>query len=266
MMSRLSNGSDERRHMSVRVVPYGKVAVVSGSSGGVGSAIVARLVSEDYRVLALDRVDPAATPSVREGDAILVDLAKSDEVAAAVTGIRERVEHVDALIHCAGRVLLQDPRVTSNEDFDQVMAVNVRSAWELSIGLLRLMTHGAGRSVVLIGSTHPRQTKISSFPYNVSKGAVLALSKSLAVDLGPMGFRVNSVSPGYVATPMSEDWVAGQADPEAVRKNIESALPGSGPPTPRDVANAVLFLISDQAVGISGIDLLVDAGRSAMRP
>ena len=249
-----------------------RTAVVSGAAGGIGAAITRRLAEAGSRVIELDQPgadvadDRAPARRTERADLVRADLRSPSEVASAIEAIQRITRHVDLLVNCAARQTMKSPLETTLAEFDAVMAVNVRAAWQLTVGLMPLLLAGDGRAVVNIGSTHPHQTKLGSFPYNVSKGALLALTKALAVDLGQHGIRVNSVLPGFVATPAAQGWVEAQPDPAETWQAITQAHPGGRIPTAEDVAEAVLFLASPGAAGISGTELFVDGGRHALRP
>lgn len=244
-------------------------AVVTGGLGGIGSAVVARLTGAGHRVICVDVARPGAdttgTPGPGAGAHITVDLGSAAGCTEAVTSIGALTGRVDILVHCAAAMLLQHPQQTSVADFDRVLAVNVRAPWLLTTGLVPLLVRGSGKSVVHIGSTHSQQTKVESFPYNVSKGALAALTKALAVDLGPLQIRVNAVLPGFVATSPAVAWVQRQPDPEKAWATIADASPTRRVVTPDDVAAAVMYLSSADAVGVSGTELIVDGGRQVLR-
>lgn len=242
------------------------VAVVSGGTGGIGWAVVEGLCVAGYAVVVLDRHPLRAHAW---GDQILqpvqLDLSVAANVARAIDRVAGAVDRVDVLVNCAATSLMQDPRDTTVADFDSVMATNVRTPWQLTVGLLPLVIRGTHRSVVNIGSTHPHQTKAGSFPYNVSKGALQTLTKALAVDLGDLGIRVNTVAPGFIATPRAKEWLNAQPDPQLAWQTVVDAHPTGRAPTEEDVASAVVFLASLEAKGISSCEIVVDGGRAAMR-
>lgn len=244
-----------------------KTAVVTGARGGIGAAIVAQLLAADYRVIALDLPSKDAQESPNDNAAIQVscDLSSSSQIRSAVAQIREITQQVDLLVNGAARIQLGNLLEITIEEFDSVMAINVRAAWQLAVELCALLREADGGSIVNIGSTHPQQTKVDSFPYNVSKGALLTLNKALAIELGALGIRVNSVLPGFIATPASLAWVKAQGDPQTAWETIAQAHPGARIPTADDVAAAVLFLASPAANGISGSELVVDGGRQVLR-
>lgn len=248
------------------------VVVVTGGARGIGLEVVRAFAHAGYRVVTCD-ADVGLNGTV--------DMVNREIGAEIVTGLRGDVEQLStldslaelaaatgqphALVNNAALVMLQRSDATTVVDFERAIHVNVRAYWYLTMKLRDdLRTSGSG-AVVNIGSTHPWQTKRASFPYNITKGAVLALTKSLAVDLGPEGIRVNSVVPGIVDTQPTRDWIATQDDPDATHRSVLDDHPLQRLPTMVEVAAAVLFLCSSAASGISGTELVVDCGRHAQR-
>jgi len=251
----------------------GVAVVVTGGARGIGADIVRAFAQHGACVVACDRDgsigDVAAAVNAGCGADLVVpmigDVTSAETRDAIATSVDRSGLRLAALVNNAAAVMLQPAGTTTVDEFDRAIAINVRAAWQLTVALADRLAGPPPGAVVNLGSTHPRQTKRSSFPYNVTKGAVLALTKALAVDLGPRGIRVNSVSPGICDTEPTRRWIASLPDPDAARRSIVDDHPLGRLPTTSEVAAAVWFLCSDAASGISGTDLIVDAGRDALR-
>lgn len=250
-----------------------RLTIVTGAASGIGARVARRLTADGYTVLACDR-DAAVSETVDainaevaggRAEGLIGDIATEATLEAARHVVERHGGALSALINNAAVIPLRRVDEATPDDFDDAMSVNVKSAWRWTISLRdQLAASGCG-AVVNIASTHPWQTKVASFPYNVSKGAVLALTKALAVDLGPIGIRVNSVLPGICATAPTLTWIATHPDPDAKALDLVDDHPLRRLPTTDEVANAVAFLCSNAASGITGTELVVDCGRQAQR-
>jgi len=245
-----------------------RLAVVTGGARGIGAAAVAALCRSGDRVVVCDRdtdglgpVGTAPTPGTACG--FLADVRHLDQLDALVEFLAG-LGGAAVLVNNAAEVALLGTESATPDEFTRVMETNVRAYWYLAVKLADQLAAHHG-SIVNVGSTHPMQTKRSSFPYNTSKGAVLALSKSLAVDLGDRGIRVNTVLPGICDTEPTRTWIAAQPDPIAAAAGTLADHPLGRLPTVDDVAEAIHFLCSSAARGISGAELIVDCGRQVMR-
>lgn len=235
----------------------GRRVAVTGAAGGIGSAIVDRLVAAGAEVVALDRQGLEAMP-----DAVTrlpLDLTSADSVAAVVAELYRTDDRPVDLVNSAGIV---EDDVAAEEmpiaQFDAVYAVNVRGVFLTCQAFGReLLTRGGG-AVVNIASmsgnaivNHPQKQSA----YNSSKAAVSALTRSLAVEWGPRGVKLNVLSPGYVDTPLNA------LKPHLHQGWKDDTVLGRFA-TPAEVAAAVLFLLSDESSYFVGAELMMDGGSS----
>jgi NAD(P)-dependent dehydrogenase (short-subunit alcohol dehydrogenase family) len=242
----------------------GRVAVVTGGSSGIGLATAAELAKEGYALVIVgrdaDKLADAAdliggsTP-VRTVAADVSTVAGIEQVADRVGGWHERV---DLLFANAGRSDAPPILETGERDFDLMMATNVKSVFFTVVTLLPLLRRGG--SVVVTSSVSEAKGRPGDPLYSASKAAVRSLVRTLALDediLG-RGVRVNAVTPGCIATPLTA-----QTDPDlqtAIDEYVTSAVPMARWGRPEDVAHAVVFLASDNASYITGSEIVVDGG------
>ena len=229
----------------------GRVAIVAGGAGAIGSAIAIRLRDAGARVFTLD---------VRAGEpaegvtALLCDMSRSASVDEAVERVSADAGRVDIVVHSAG--VTRDARLwkISDEEWRTVMSTNVDSAFFLLRSATPLLRR-AGGSVVFISSINGERGKVGQAAYAASKGAMNALAKTAARELGHFGIRVNVVAPGWITTPMT----ATLADDVRERARQDTALERLGEPD--DVGRVVCFLAGDLAAHVTGQVLRVDGGQ-----
>lgn len=226
------------------------VVVITGAAGGIGSATYDVLHDNGWEVIPLDR-EPMDSPR-----ALQVDITN----AAAVTEALSAIPRVDALVNNAALQLNKSLLDTSMEEWDALTSVNVRGAFVCIKALYRQLTDARG-SVVNVGSVHARATSQSVAAYAASKGALCALTRAAAIEMAPLGVRVNAVLPGAINTSALTASFSRRADAE--RALIERT-PLGRVGDPRDVAQMIAFLIDrDRSDFITGQELVVDGGALA---
>lgn len=236
----------------------GKTAIVTGAGKGIGRAITQMLVARGAEVFALSRsqsdLDALAHPAIVP---VLVDLA---DIAATRAATRAALP-ADFLVNCAGINILESFLDTSPESFDQVQAINVRAPVIVSqLYAKSRIAAGLGGAIVNISSISAFNGFTDHASYCASKGALDALTRVMARELGPHGIRVNAVNPGVTLTALAaEAW----SNPEKSGPML-SRTPLGRFAVPDDVAEAVLFLLSDAAAMINGVSLPVDGGFRAV--
>jgi len=245
----------------------GKVALITGAGSGMGREACLVFANEGARIAALD-VDAAAleqtASAVREAGGDLAtfeaDVADEHQVRSAVQGAVERFGSLHILYNNAG-VLWRERDVsvlqTDEAVWDRVFAINLKGmVWVCKYGVPKLIEAGGG-AIVNVGSTSALLgDTIPQDAYTASKGAVISLTRNLAVQFAPHGIRANCIHPGFTDTPMQ---TVRTSDPSWVEAAVAS-IPLGRLATPRDVVNAALFLASDEAAYITGTELVVDGG------
>lgn len=245
----------------------GKFAVITGGGSGIGAVTADLFAKEGARVAILDRDLPAGEGVAsairakgREAAAWACDVSKQEQVRDAVERAFERYGVIDVLFNNAGVAIRRTVCEAEPEDWDEVMEINVRGAFLCSKFCLQHMNE-LGASIIHSSSVTGITGVRNRSAYSAAKGALAALTRNMAMDLAARKVRVNCVCPGFVRTPLIERLLN---DPNRSRLLI-SMHPLGCLGEPEDVAQAVLFLASDESRWITGITLPVDGGFSAGR-
>ncbi|MEI8266151.1 MAG: glucose 1-dehydrogenase [Betaproteobacteria bacterium] len=244
----------------------GRVALITGAAAGFGEAIARRFVAEGAKVLVADldgaRAQDVATNLGESARAVRCDVSSRADVDAAVAACVDAFGGVDILVNNAGTTHRNQSMLEVDEaTFDRVFAVNVKSIFHTTQAVVPLMKARRSGCIVNIGSTAGIRPRPGLTWYNASKGAVNLLSKSMAAELGPDGIRVNAVCPVMSPTALIEQFLGVPDTPEA-RAKVVAGIPLGRMSTPEDVAEATLYLASDAARFITGVELPVDGGRT----
>ena len=244
-----------------------KVAIVTGAGSGFGEGIAKRFAAEGARVVVNDINPESGKRVARElGSSAAffhADVTRSGDWAALVQAATSTFGKLDIIVNNAGWTHRRKPYVEVTEaEFDRVYAVNVKSVYLSALHAVPIFRKNGGGCLVNIASTAGVRPRPGLTVYNSSKGAVIVLSKSMAAELGPDRIRVNCVNPVFSPdTALSADFAGGALTDEA-KKAFLSTIPLGRFSTPLDVANACLFLASDEAGLISGVCIEVDGARS----
>lgn len=239
----------------------GKVAIVTGGAQGIGAAIVMQLAEAGASVAVVDineakakeTAAQAATKGV-EGEAYVVDVSNTEAVKSVVGEIAKRFGHVDILVNNAGITRDGLLMTMSEQDWDLVLAVNLKSIFNFTKAVARPMIKQKGGSIINISSVVGLMGNGGQVNYSASKAGVIGVTKSSAKELASRNIRVNAVCPGYIQTAMTD-----KLDEKARTALIEH-IPSKRLGQPEDVASAVVFLASDAASYVTGETLRVDGG------
>jgi len=239
------------------------VAIVTGAGSGIGAATAKALSLRGDKVVCADvRLDAAkqTAEQLRDAIAVEVDVSSATSCDRMVEEAVKRFGDVDTVVTCAGVESHGAGHEMSEEDFDRMIAVNLKGTWLSARSAVRaMMAAGHGGTVVMIGSINSMVGNPGASAYCASKGGVLMLGKTLALDWAPFGIRVNIIGPGVVDTPMS---ARSLADP-AKRAKMMEKTPLGRPAPPSEIASVVAFLTSDASAFMTGAYVPVDGGTLA---
>jgi 3-oxoacyl-[acyl-carrier protein] reductase len=243
-----------------------QVAIVSGAASGFGAAIARLYVAEGARVALADINLEGATAVAAElgsgAAAFACDVARRADVEALVDFTLQRFGALDIVVNNAGWTHRNQPMLEVDEaSFDRVYAINVKSIYLMALAAVPVMRRRRRGVILNIGSTAGIRPRPGLTWYNGSKAAVNLLSKSMAVELAPDGIRVNAICPVMGETGLLEAFM-GMPDTPENRKRFVAGIPLGRLSRPDDVAKAAVFLASDDAAFITGVEFPVDGGRT----
>jgi len=244
----------------------GKIAIVTGAGGGFGEGIARAYVEAGARVIVADIKADAAQRVAHElgaaASAFTVDVTNKVQVEALVRHCVDTFGPPDIVVNNAGTTHKNRPMLEVDEaTFDRVFAVNVKSIYHMTQAVLPLLRQRGGGVILNVGSTAGIRPRPGLTWYNASKGAVNLLSKSMAVELGPENIRVNAICPVMGATGLLEDFMGVPDTPEN-RARCTGTIPLGRLSTAEDIATVAVFLASDAAAFLTGIEFPVDGGRT----
>lgn len=238
-----------------------RVAIVSGAGSGIGRAVALHLAAEGYRLVLIDIVASvlSATQSDLPEPALLcvADVSSRAEMFRLVEQADQQFGRLDALVNAAGILRRAGILEHSLKDWNDTLGANLDGAFWLCQAFTRsLLAAGRTGAIVNIASIEALYPLTNHVAYSASKGALLMLTKAMALDLAPHGIRVNAVGPGAIATNMNADLRADPVRSEALLAEIPMGRFGEPP----EVAEVVAFLTSDQSSYMTGAFILVDGG------
>ncbi len=246
------------------------VVVVTGAAVGIGQAALMAFAREGARVVLVDRDRERGQALVNdlqrdgyEALAVGADVSDENDVRATIRQVVDRWNRLDVLVNNAGVYMQGDVTQTSLDDWERILRINVTGAFLCSKYAAPVMIAQKRGAIVNVASEAGLVGIKGQVAYNVSKGAMIALTRSCAVDLAGHGIRVNSVCPGTTATPLVEAAVNRADDPAAARRHLEQIRPANRLGTPEEIASAILYLASDEAAYATGAILSIDGGYTA---
>ena len=240
-----------------------KIAIVTGGASGIGFAIAERFVLNKIRTVIIGR-DKKKLNSAKEKlgelcEPFPCDLSDLFSIPKLVDEVVNRFGTIDILVNNAGINLKKDFTEVTDEEFQQIMLTNVSAVFSLSREVVKKMLSKGHGCIINISSMASQYGLPKVIAYTASKAAIEGMTKAMAVELSPMGIRINCIAPGFIATDMSSKALNG--DTERMQK-VLSRTPMGKLGQPSEVADAALFLASDAAKYITGAVLPVDGGNS----
>ena len=227
----------------------GKVVIITGAARGQGLAEVQRFRAEGAHVVAGDVLDH---------DGMYLDVTSEESWAAIVSAAVDAHGRIDVLVNNAGVRALAPVQDMPRAEFQRVLDINLIGPL---LGIQAVVHHmPRGSSIINVSSLNGLASTANSAAYSTSKFGLRGLTKSAALDLGPLGIRVNAILPGVIRTPMIENVLEGREE------QLASGLPLGRIGEPADIASAALFLASDDSVWVSGQDFVIDGGQTASTP
>jgi 3-oxoacyl-[acyl-carrier protein] reductase len=243
-----------------------KAVIVTGAASGFGAEIARVFARAGAKVAVLDINGQGAESVAHEigpaAIAITADVTNRADIEAAVAKILSSFGRLDIVVNNAGWTHKNKPMLeVSEEEFDKVFAINVKSIYHMAQAAIPTLSKAGGGVIINIGSTAGIRPRPGLTWYNATKGAVNLLSRSMAVELAPQKIRVNAIAPVMGATGLLEQFM-GLPDTPGNRAKFIATIPLGRMSEPADIANACLYLASDEAHFITGVVLEVDGGRT----
>jgi NAD(P)-dependent dehydrogenase (short-subunit alcohol dehydrogenase family) len=249
----------------------GRVALVTGGARGIGRAVVEVFLREGAAVLFCDRDEDVGVSTAADIDVpgrclfVPADVSSEADVAHMVAVTVERLGPPTVLVNNAGVTANFDATTMTGDDWDGFMGIDLKAAWlTAKYALPHMVTEGRG-SIVNVASMHGFATLPGFFPYAAAKSGLVGLTRSLALDWGPKGVRVNCVAPGFIRTRLVQDSIDRHPDPVAAEAKMVEGIALQRIADPLEVAEVIRFFASDESSYVTGASLLVDGGVTARR-
>ncbi len=246
---------------------HAKTAIVTGAGQGIGAAIARCFAAEGARVIVAERnprTGAAVAAELRGARFIATDVTDAASVGAMAAQVEHQHGPADILVNNAGINVFHDPLATTEAEWRRCLSVDLDGVWRCCRAVLPGMLAAGRGAIVNIASAHSFKIIPGCFPYPVAKHAVVGLTRALAIEYAARGIRVNAIAPGYIDTPIAQEYWATFGDPAAERRRAEDLHPPRRIGRPEEVAMTAVFLASDEAPFINAETIVIDGGRSVL--
>lgn len=249
-----------------------RIAIVTGSGRGIGRAIAEYFVQNNWFVVIATLINQEGLDLENElnqntinSTFIQTDVSNESSIKNLVSLVNSNFGRIDALVNNAGITKFKSILETTVEDWEEIVNIDLRGVFLTSKYVAEIMIGvGEGGSIINISSNHAIRTLPNSEVYAAAKGGVNAMSRSMALSLGPYGIRVNTVCPGFTDTPHYRAWLSENGNnSNKVEGEISTIHPIGRIAQPGDIASLVYFLSSDASMMITGSEILIDGGLAA---
>ncbi|MGC2195722.1 MAG: glucose 1-dehydrogenase [Terriglobales bacterium] len=245
-----------------------KIALITGAGTGIGRAIAVAFVREGAKVVLVGRrKEPLATLAQEVGTSSLIlagDISKQSEIDRILAEVVARFGGLNVLVNNAGILHIGTAEQITEEQWDETFAINVRGLWLLSRSVLPYMRKAGGGSIVNLASVLGINGARKRASYAPSKGAVVLLTKCMAIDHGAENIRVNAICPSFIETDLTAEVIRKAPDPAGVRRERIGVHPIGRLGQPEDIAGLAVYLASDESSWVTGSVLPVDGGYLAV--
>lgn len=243
-----------------------KLAIVTGGGRGIGAGITRRLVEQGAKVAIVQRNPPPNELLDSRTVYVPADLCHSDEIAAAVDESIARLGGLDILVNNAGIMFERTVEEMSEEEWDRMMAINLKAPFLLVKRAIPALRNRGGGSIINIGSIEGLASNPGHPAYSASKAGLHGFTAAVAVDHGRDGIRCNAIAPGWINSELSEIYIDGMPDSARVRRELLVMHPIGRLGEPADVGNLAAWLASDASSFVTGQVYVIDGGRTKKLP
>lgn len=244
----------------------GKVVIITGAGSGIGQSAAVLFSTKGCKVAVLDKSARGRETSKKIGENggesifICADVSDESSVTRAVSDVVRTWNSIDILVNNAGVQFIGSVTDTPTDQWDQVLATNLKGAYLVSKHVLPSMINAKRGTIVNVASICGLVAYPDFAAYCASKGGVLMLTKSMALDYARYNIRVNCVCPGEIHTKMTEEYYAQISEPDKALQEIIKRIPLGRYGQPQEVAEAILYLASDESTYLTGASLIIDGG------
>ena len=244
----------------------GKIAIVTGGGRGIGWGITRRFVEEGANVAIVQRHPPPEGVIGEQVAFIEADLSRSEDIPKAIDMAVARFGALDILVNNAGIMFEKTVEEMSEQDWDQMMAINLKAPFLLTRKAMPLLRQRGGGSIINIGSVEGLASNPGHPAYSASKAGIHGFTAAVAVDHGRDGVRCNAIAPGWINSDLSDAYLESMPQSARVRRELLAMHPAGRLGEPTDVGNLAVWLGSDESGFVTGQVFVIDGGRTKKLP